>query len=466
MNDQQPRHVFISYVREDKNLVDKLCIDLQKHGVNVWFDRNDIKAGARWKDAIRAAIRHGDFFIACFSNKYVSKTKTYMNEELTLAIEELRQYASHREWFLPVLLTECNVPAQSIGGGETLLDINWVPLYEDWGSGIKKLLSVIKPVPPRIQKLMNELRTENGMVRNVTADTLGKIGLAAVPYLIEALKDKETGVRRNALYVLGKIGPKSSAAVSALIEAMKDGDKLIRRNAAEALGKIGPVAAQAAPALTEALKFGDTTFRQNVVEALGDIGSESSVAALTEALKDKDTGVRRIAVEALGNIGSEGCVPAIAEALKDKDTYVCRSAVEALGKIGPKSRAAMSALTETLKHYKPEVRDVTAKMLWRIGFAAVPYLIEALNDEDTFACRNAVTVLGKIGPEASVATLKLTEVLNKNDTFVRRNAAIALGKISSEAAMPALTEALKDEDGDVREAAANALRKISHMKCD
>ena len=56
MTDHQPRHVFISYVRENQDQVDKLCEKLKQHGVNVWLDRNSIKPGARWKDAIREAI--------------------------------------------------------------------------------------------------------------------------------------------------------------------------------------------------------------------------------------------------------------------------------------------------------------------------------------------------------------------------------------------------------------------------
>ena len=146
MTDHKSKHVFISYVREDQDHVDRLCRDLQSMGVNVWIDRHSITPGARWKDAIREAIRHGDFFIACFSNEYTSKTKSYMNEELTLAIEELRQYDSNREWFIPVLLSECDVPARSIGAGETLLDINWVPLYENWEICIQNLQSIIKPI--------------------------------------------------------------------------------------------------------------------------------------------------------------------------------------------------------------------------------------------------------------------------------------------------------------------------------
>lgn len=61
-------HVFISYVRKDHELVNRLCADFDRHGVNYWLDRNDIRPGNRWKDAIREAIRQGKFFIACFSD--------------------------------------------------------------------------------------------------------------------------------------------------------------------------------------------------------------------------------------------------------------------------------------------------------------------------------------------------------------------------------------------------------------
>ena len=93
------RHVFISYVPEDLEQVQRLCNDLSKHGVKVWLGKNDIKPGSRWKDEIREAIRSGAFFIACFSIEYISQDKSYVHEELTLAIEELRQYPSNRAWF-------------------------------------------------------------------------------------------------------------------------------------------------------------------------------------------------------------------------------------------------------------------------------------------------------------------------------------------------------------------------------
>jgi hypothetical protein len=137
-------HVFLSYVHENENDVIRLSNDLIKHGIRVWLDRKDIKPGAKWQDAIREAIRKGDFFIACFSKQYGNKGKSYMNEELTLAIEQLRQYANDRKWFLPVLITDCEIPDRAIGAGETLRDIQYLPLYQDWEEGIRRLVATIK----------------------------------------------------------------------------------------------------------------------------------------------------------------------------------------------------------------------------------------------------------------------------------------------------------------------------------
>jgi hypothetical protein len=145
MINQRTRHVFISYVRENKEQVQRLCDELTKHGVEVWLDRKDIKPGARWKGSIRNAIDSGAFFLACFSKEYYIKEETHMNEELTIAIERLQKISPDRKWFIPVVLSGDIVPSRGIGGGETLRDIHCVMLGEDWEGGIKSILSVITP---------------------------------------------------------------------------------------------------------------------------------------------------------------------------------------------------------------------------------------------------------------------------------------------------------------------------------
>ena len=121
-------YVFISYVRENSEIVQRLRDILQTYGIEVWLDKEQLRPGHRWADAIRDAISEGAFYIACFSHAYNERSKTYMNEELTLAVEELRQRPTDHSWFIPVLLDNCEVPNRNIGGGETLRSLQWVNL--------------------------------------------------------------------------------------------------------------------------------------------------------------------------------------------------------------------------------------------------------------------------------------------------------------------------------------------------
>lgn len=148
---QKERHVFISYVRENAMDVEKLCNILRIQGVRVWIDRNEIAPGKFWKDEIRKAIQTGSFFIACFSREYNERTITFMNEELNLAIEELRKRFRERAWFIPVLLSG-EIPDWEIMPGKTLRDIQWVRLDEDLDAGMRSLFSAIGSNYRKIQK--------------------------------------------------------------------------------------------------------------------------------------------------------------------------------------------------------------------------------------------------------------------------------------------------------------------------
>jgi|RhiMetdeSRZDD1v2_1073273.scaffolds.fasta_scaffold160400_3 class 3 adenylate cyclase len=148
MNQESSPHVFVSYVREDSRVVERLCAELKSHGVAVWLDREKIRPGERWQIAIRRAIEEGAFFIACFSNAYANRGSSYMNVELTIAVEQLRYKPADRAWFIPILLEGGMVPDRPIGGGETLRDIQWVDLIEDWDGGLRRILNVLRPESP------------------------------------------------------------------------------------------------------------------------------------------------------------------------------------------------------------------------------------------------------------------------------------------------------------------------------
>lgn len=91
------KKVFILYVKEDSAQVEELCKVLKAAGVPYWRDRESLGPGDAWRDKIREAIRQGSMvFLACFSDNSNTKRKSYMNEELNLAVEEYRQMAPGR----------------------------------------------------------------------------------------------------------------------------------------------------------------------------------------------------------------------------------------------------------------------------------------------------------------------------------------------------------------------------------
>ena len=134
----ETKRVFVSYVQENREVVALLVQELSKRGVDVWWDRDSLLPGTFWQDEIRRAIRSGEYFIACFSVEYLERDRTFMNEELAIAIEEIR-LRSDATWFIPVVLSG-EVPDRPIGGGRTLQDIQFVTLTtETWPRDIEAL---------------------------------------------------------------------------------------------------------------------------------------------------------------------------------------------------------------------------------------------------------------------------------------------------------------------------------------
>ena len=130
----------------------------------------------------------------------------------------------------------------------------------------------------------------------------------SVPRLTELVRQSDPGTRYLAAKALGQIGDEAEAAVPTLLQALRDNDMFLRAGITGALIKIGP---PAVPGLTNALFDPSNAVKRAACKALGKIGSERAVAALQFSLKDANPGVRKFAREALERIDS----PAAREAL-------------------------------------------------------------------------------------------------------------------------------------------------------
>lgn len=138
-------HAFLSYVREDTAEVDALQQTLEAAGIRVWRDTQDLWPGEDWRAKIRQAITDDALvFLACFSSRGVSKPKSYQNEELVLAVDEIRRRRPDEPWLIPVRLDECDIPDRDLGGGRTLSSLQRVDLHGDQtGRGIARLVATV-----------------------------------------------------------------------------------------------------------------------------------------------------------------------------------------------------------------------------------------------------------------------------------------------------------------------------------
>jgi HEAT repeat protein len=155
-------------------------------------------------------------------------------------------------------------------------------------------------------------------------------------------------------------------------------------------------------------------------------------------LQDKSPERRQEAAFALGQMTYRGApaVPALREALKDSAVSVRAEAADSLGRIGGASREATPALLDILKK-DPEtmVRGAVAHALGQIaGKDVVPALAQALKDREPQVRVHAAMSLGRLGAQAKEAIPALREALKDSHGDVRRNARLALKRIDLRAA--------------------------------
>jgi hypothetical protein len=130
--DDRPGHAFISHDPEDMRAADWLQQVLEAAGICVWRDAVDLLPGQDRRGEIRKAVSEGALiFIACFSKWSLSRPSSVQNEELLLAIEQLRMRLPDDPWLIPVRFDDCRVPDIEIGGGRTLTSLERADLFGD-----------------------------------------------------------------------------------------------------------------------------------------------------------------------------------------------------------------------------------------------------------------------------------------------------------------------------------------------
>lgn len=275
--------------------------------------------------------------------------------------------------------------------------------------------------------LANALKDRDEKTARTASDGLVKFGTISVEYILPMLKHDSWKIRLLAVETLGRIGDKKT--IPHLVEMLVDEKSDVCRAAAFSLKKMGdPVG--------ELVFQGILGDRQALDRIILD-GDPRSFPLLLKALKDREWKARKFSAYLLGKMVVKEAVDPLIETLRDQDSWVRQSAAEALGKL--QDEKAVKELIRCLWDPEMEVRSEAALSLGRLkAIDAVPRLMILLRDAPSVR-EKAAHALGEIGDPSSAEAV--IEALEDSSDTVRIKAAEALGRIKCTKAVDPLIKA-------------------------
>jgi HEAT repeat protein len=318
-------------------------------------------------------------------------------------------------------------------------------------------------------------------------------GPESLPVLLDLAETPNLGVRREAVCSLGRWvrGPDASVVLAALRRAFEDPDPNLWMAAARDLVDAGPEEATAVaralltrpreasdlgslllqaptpvlplvPELGVALRHKDREVRDTALcilrtcvvdeEQLPDLADNARLAALArlhgegeirqvlpvvrQLLGDPDPLTRVFAAEAVWSVCRHPAepLPILVGVLHDPDEAVRWHALRVLKEMGCEAAAAAPALVARFNEPCESVLQLVEETLARIGPDVVPLLLKAMHERVARIRARAIYVLGRIGPPAVQAVPALSEAVWDEDAAVRGAALWALASIKANSA--------------------------------
>ncbi len=126
---EQPRPagaVFLSYASQDADAAARICEALRAAGVEVWFDRSELRGGDAWDSQIKKQIHDCALFLPIISAHTNARTEGYFRREWKLATRRLLDIADDAAFLVPVVVDETHDADARVP--EEFLHVHWTRL--------------------------------------------------------------------------------------------------------------------------------------------------------------------------------------------------------------------------------------------------------------------------------------------------------------------------------------------------
>jgi TolB-like protein/Flp pilus assembly protein TadD len=173
--------VFLSYASQDAEAAQRICEALRSAGLEVWFDKSELRGGDVWDRQIREQIHNCRLFIPVISANTEARDEGYFRREWGLATDRTRDMAENRAFLIPVVIDD--TPERGASVPDRFHQIQWTRLPGG---------ATPRPFVARVAALL-------GAPAPIT--TANKLGPA-----LRTIPNSETRKSRTPVIVLGILG--------------------------------------------------------------------------------------------------------------------------------------------------------------------------------------------------------------------------------------------------------------------
>jgi TolB-like protein len=172
--------VFLSYASEDAEAAVRIATALRAAGVEVWFDKSELRGGDAWDRQIRDQIRDCRLFVAVISAHTEARDEGYFRREWRLAVERAGDMHEKRAFLVPVVVDGTSERGAAVP--EKFREVQWtrLPGGETRSAFVDRIKRLLSPEPQATSKTHISAGTAPTLSSARSARSVQRALLAAV----------------------------------------------------------------------------------------------------------------------------------------------------------------------------------------------------------------------------------------------------------------------------------------------
>jgi TolB-like protein/Tfp pilus assembly protein PilF len=118
--------VFLSYASQDAEAAQKICEALRAAGIEVWFDKGELRGGDAWDQSIRRQIKNCALLIPVVSRHTHERAEGYFRLEWKLAVDRSHLIMANKAFLLPVVIDDTGDDDENVP--DKFREVQWTHL--------------------------------------------------------------------------------------------------------------------------------------------------------------------------------------------------------------------------------------------------------------------------------------------------------------------------------------------------